>query len=265
MLDPSSESSNAIRRMLDDRSDQTRPGDYRIGQHPKPVLWMVGTVAGAAMVVFGAPLSLWLGLNGMAALVVVVLCGLFGWLCFKNMDHANQAAKEYDLARVTHLQRLEQERLAQRPVALTTLKDLEVTRMNNLAAYEIANTQSRAQIEAAKYQALGQSGQLEFQKEMVQLQDRLITGEAARVRDWQTSENQKDRELKIDELITRFEGKIDELKIRMEYEKPDAKSRMAESMVELEGQVARLKKIAEYEDDDPVMFNALFQKFKREG
>jgi hypothetical protein len=35
-------------------------------------------------------------------------------------------------------------------------------------------------------------------------------------------------------------------------------------MVELEGQVARLKVIEKYEEENPILFNALYNKFKHD-
>jgi hypothetical protein len=171
---------------------------------------------------------------------------------------AIKAIKEIELAKM----RMPQEERFSDQKANT---DIRITELTTQAQVDVARAQADAQRDAAKYTAMGQMGAFEREKELEQFRHEMVAEEAQKEREWKSEEAEKDRDLSIEKMITSFEGKINELKIRMEYEKPDAKSRMAEAMVDLEGQVARLKKISEYEQDEPITFNALFQKFKREA
>lgn len=62
-------------------------------------------------------------------------------------------------------------------------------------------------------------------------------------------------------MITRFEGKINELKTRMEYENPSAAARMQEEVILMEGFLTQARKINEI--TDPVLRKQMFDRLKK--
>lgn len=122
-------------------------------------------------------------------------------------------------------------------------------------------TLTSAEIERQRTKQQLSASDLEYLKEIGRI--KLSDEEARKVRDWESKEKERDRQLSIEHLITKFEGEIRQIETRMEYEKPSAKRQSAEAMANLKGRIEELREIDKWRTKDPTIHRQLFEQFKR--
>ena len=252
--------------MLRDRASQLSPDDFQPTPRRSNVVWATGSVIGTAgaTALLLAAYAASSALLSQLALAGAVVMGLLATFCvFKQREVAehNEHAEKHDQRQLQRLTMLESTRLQHRSDAMQSLKDLEIALRSHQSNEEIARIQANAQIKAAEYQALGVSRDYEFQEKLYQLQHNLTAKESKKERKWKAQEAQKDRELTIDQLITKFEGQLNEVRFRMEWETPDAKKRSEDELTIMNTRISMLKQINKIKD--PVLHKQMFDQFRR--
>jgi hypothetical protein len=214
----------------------------------------------------------------------IIAAGVIGFATHKRMEYSD-LKREYDTwhsqnrSPVMNFARMATSHLYPQPpdphVALiNAVKEVELAKMtlpitekqserNTTAQVEVTKLQTKAQVETARWTAMGQAGALDLEWEREKEKRQWEADQAKEERDWKSSEAEKDRQLTIDQLITKFEGQIREIEIRLTYEKPDAASRSTEEMIRLRGRLAQLQEINKLRETDPVLHRQLFEQFRR--
>ena len=140
--------------------------------------------------------------------------------------------------------------------------ELFKTKMQTDADILIAQTQAQAEIEKAKYGAIGESGALATR--MLQTEqdfDRQMKILSAK-QGHESSEAALNRQARLDQMITRFQGELEALGVRMEFENPSAQDRIQERIVLMKGALQQAEEINTI--DDPVLRKQMWDKFNRE-
>jgi len=170
---------------------------------------------------------------------------------------AIRAIKEVEIAKMDNEATFQNEVLK----AQTTIK---VTELTTQAQIETVREQARATVESAKYTALGASGLLNHEKELLQLKDQMATDEAQREREHQAREAEKDRQLSMSQVITKLQGQIDVLEARMKYERPSADLESQEELIRLKSDMTKLEEIKKLEKEDPITYKQLLDLFMKD-
>lgn len=176
-----------------------------------------------------------------------------------------RALKEIELAKINNAHQAREGDATRKAnetiVRLNNQTQVDLAKLNFNAQIEVAKIQGFTSREVARFQALGQAGDFARQKEMIELHHgndmkKLSAGHAHTA-----SEAEKDRQATIEQMITRFEGKIKEIETRMEYENPNAHKRSQEELITLRGRMAQMREINKI--SDPVERKQMYDQFKK--
>ena len=273
---------NTERGMLDPTAHVPDPSTpiypTQVAQEPMldATIWQLITVAGVILGLLGVFLAFSeQQFTTSEAILSILGIGMIltGYTKIGSVERENQQrAGRNDEARL-HMRHVEDRRIDTRQQGMHMGTDMYLadganqtelfkTKMQTDADILIAQTQAQAEIEKAKYGAIGESGALATR--MLQTEqdfDRQMKILSAK-QGHESSEAALNRQARLDQMITRFQGELEALGVRMEFENPSAQDRIQERIVLMKGALQQAEEINTI--DDPVLRKQMWDKFNRE-